>query len=445
MIDEKIFKAYDIRGTYPDQLNGEIAYKIGVAYAKKVKPRTVVIGKDIRAASDEIYDNLIKGLVDQGVAVKAAGRMTNPMIGFATWYYGYDGGVIASASHNPIGYGGVKMMEKGAVSIGGVDPDIKGGVLEGDFTPQDQKGSIEEVDIKDDYINFLKEFITDTDLKPIKIFADPLFGSVGLVIKDLLKDLPFELVYNNAEPSAEFGGLPEPNPLNSEVRQGSIEKFKASGAEFGVIWDGDGDRCFFLDESGNFIDAPYITSLLVGEILSKNPGGKVVCDPRVTWPIIKAVEENDGEFFTSKSGYRFIKEKMSEIDAIFGAEMTAHYFFRENKNSDNGIIPFLLVAQIVSRTGKRLSELVAPYQEGHAMIEEIKLPVEDPSELIAKIKDSYSDCKQDELDGLTVESDLFRFNFRASNTEPAAKLNMEAKSKDILESEKKRLLEIING
>lgn len=445
MIDEKIFKAYDVRGFYPEQLNEKIAYKIAVSYAKKINPKTVIVGKDIRESSDKIYEQLLKGLVDQGVNVKAAGRMTNPMIGFGVWNYSYDGGLIASASHNPIGYGGIKLMKEKAVSIGGSDEELKYGVVNGEFEPSEEKGTIEEVSIKEDYIKFLKTMVDEGKIKKIKVFLDPLYGSVGLIIKDLLSDFPIDAVYNNAEPNPEFGGLAEPNPLNPEVRKGSIEAFMKSGAEFGVIWDGDGDRCFFLDENGNFVDAPYITAALSAYILKKFPGAKIVCDPRIVWPIKKAVKENGGEFFTAKSGYKFIKEKMAEIDGQFGAEMTAHYFFKENQNSDNGIIPFLLMYQIVCETGKKLSEIVAPYREGHVLIEEVKLQVEDPSEMISKIKEAYKDSKQDELDGLTIESDEFRFNLRASNTEPVAKLNMEARSEEIIEREKEKLLKIIGN
>lgn len=445
MIDQKIFKAYDVRGTYPDQLNEEISYKIASSYAKKIKPKTVIVGKDVRAASDAVYEKLIEGLVDQGVNVKAAGRMTNPMIGFGTWYYDFDGGLIASASHNPIGYGGIKMMKKGAVSIAGEDEELKLGVLEWDDAKAEEKGSVEDIDIKGDYIKFLKTFVEEGKLSKIKVFLDPLFGAVGIVIKDLLADFPIDPVYNNVEPDPNFGGLPEPNPLNSSVRQESIEAFKESGADFGVIWDGDGDRCFFLDEKGNFVDAPYITALMSEYILKNNPRGKVVGDPRIIWPIQKATEKMGGEFVSAKSGYRFIKEKMAEVDAVFGAEMTAHYFFKEDHNCDNGIIPFLIVLQIVCESGKKLSELVAPYKEGHVLIEEVKLKIEDPSELIAKIKEEYRDYDQNELDGLTVQSDEFRFNLRASNTEPVAKLNMEAISEEIVIKEKNKLLNIIGG
>ncbi len=442
-INEKIFKAYDVRGIYPDQLNGEIAYKIAVSYAKKIKPKQVIVGKDMRQASDEIYDQIVEGLIDQGVDVFLAGRMTNPMIGFATWFYAYDGGIIASASHNPVGYGGIKMMSKGAVSIPGEDTELKSGVIEGNFDSLGDKGSATEVNINKDYIKFLLKFVNISKLKKTKIFFDPLYGSVGLIIKDLLNELPVEPVYNNADPDQNFGGLSEPNPLNSQVRGGSVEKFKKSGAEFGVIWDGDGDRCFFLDEAGNFIDAPYITALLCEQLSKKYPKLKVVGDARIIWPIEKAVTENDGQFFSTKAGYRFLKEKMLKEGAEFGAEMTAHYFFKENHYCDNGIIPFLLVWQIISESGQKLSQLLSKYQAGHALSEEIKFQVEDPAEMIKTVKENYREFSQNELDGLTVESPEFRFNLRGSNTEPVVKLNMEAKSQEILKREKEKLLSIV--
>ncbi|MCX6810749.1 MAG: phosphomannomutase/phosphoglucomutase [Candidatus Berkelbacteria bacterium] len=440
-IDQTIFKAYDVRGIYPEQINGEIAYKIAVAYANKIQPKTVIIGKDIRVASDDICENIVRGLVDSGVSVKAAGRMTNPMIGFGTWFYDFDGGIIASASHNPIGYGGIKTMKKDAVTIPG--EDLKDPVVNNQLKISEQKGSVEEINIADDYEKFLLTQIDRKKIKKLKVFIDPLFGSVGLIIKDIVSKLNIEPVYYQSDPDANFGGLSEPNPLNPEIREKSLVEFKKSGADFGVMWDGDGDRCFFIDELGNFIDAPYITAVLSEYILQKNSGAKIVSDPRILWPISKVVKENGGELVISKSGYRFIKEKMVEVDAVFGAEMTAHYFFKENHNSDNGIIPFLLLLEILSQSDKKLSQLVVPYKEGHFMIDEIKVKVDNFASLADKIKLEYSGYTLNEIDGLTIEADNFRFNIRGSNTEPVVKLNMEAKSKEILDSEKDKLLNIL--
>jgi phosphomannomutase len=285
--------------------------------------------------------------------------------------------------------------------------------------------------------------IDRSKIKKLKVFLDPLYGSVGLIIKNLIAELEIDPVYFQAEPDANFGGLSEPNPLNPEIRERSLKECKKSGADFGVMWDGDGDRCFFIDEFGNFIDAPYITAVLSQHILKKNYGAKIVSDPRILWPVTKAVDENGGKLIISKSGYRFIKEKMADVDAIFGAEMTAHYFFKENHNSDNGIIPFLLMLEILSTSNKKLSELVAPFKAGHFMIDEIKIKISDFSALSEKIKSHYCEFQQNEIDGLTIESDNLRFNIRGSNTEPGVKLNMEAKSKEILESEKEKLLNLI--
>jgi len=445
MIDEKIFRAYDVRGTYPDQVNEDVAYRVARAYAKKIKPENVVVGRDIREASSSMFISVVRGLIESGVNVKDAGQMTNPMIGFAVFNYKFDGGVILSASHNPIGYGGMKMTKADAVTVPGDDPELKKWAISEDGIEGEGIGKIEKISIVDDYVAFIKKIVDISKLKRQKILLDPMYGSVGLVIDKVLKDLPVERVDFRIKPDSTFGGLTEPNPLNSKMRSTTEELAKSQKPDFTAIWDGDGDRVFFLDENGKFIDAPYITALLIETIAKIHPNSGFVCDGRIIWPQTKASENSGMKFYLSKSGYRFIKEKMSENKAVFGAEMTAHYFFEETHYMDNGIIPFLLVWQALSESGRKLSELVAPYQKNHFMIEEVKFNVEDPAEAIEKLRKEFSDGNKNELDGLTIEYPDWRFNLRASNTEPVAKLNLEAKSEKLMKEMTEKITQIIKG
>jgi len=445
MIDEKIFRAYDVRGTYPDQINEDVAYRVARAYAKKVMPKNVVVGRDIREASAKMFEKVVDGLVESGVNVKDAGQMTNPMIGFAVFNYGYDGGVILSASHNPIGYGGIKMTKTDAVTVPGDDPELKAWSLENVGIESKEKGEVEKISIVDDYVRFVKQIVDVKKLKQQKILLDPMYGSVGLILDKVLEGLPIERVDFRAKPDSMFGGLAEPNPLNSKMRQATEELARKDKPDFSAIWDGDGDRVFFLDENGKFIDAPYITAVIIETIAKMHPHSGFVGDGRIIWPQMKATEKSEMEFHVSKSGYRYIKEAMNQKKAVFGAEMTAHYFFEETHYMDNGIIPFLLIWEAISDSGKKLSELVAPYQEGHFMIEEIKYNLEDQSAVIDRLKKDFADGKLNELDGLTIEYPDWRFNLRGSNTEPVAKLNLEAKSEKVMQEKTQLLNKIIKG
>lgn len=442
-MDEKIFRAYDIRGTYPDQVNEDVAYKIASAYAEKIKPETVVVGRDLREASDKMFAAVVKALTDRGVNVQDAGQMTNPMIGFAVFNYGLGGGIILSASHNPVGYGGMKMMREDAVTIAGNDEQLKKFSLDGVGAYDGPKGTVKKVDIFDDYVAFVRSMIDEKKLASKKILLDTTHGSVGLIIDKILKDLPVRADFIHKQPDFKFGGLCEPNPLNPEIQKEALQKAASGDYDFTLMWDGDGDRVFFLDEKGKFINAPYITAALVETVVGKHGQRPVVCDPRIIWPLQNACQKVGVEMVTSKSGYRFMKETMGRVGASFGAEMTAHYFFEETHFMDNGIIPFLLIWELLSKSGKKISELVAPFQKDHFMIDEIKFKIEDPSEIISELKTKYADAKQDDLDGLTIEYPDWRMNFRASNTEPAAKLNLEAKNEKLLKEKTEELKKII--
>ncbi len=442
-IDQSIFRAYDIRGTYPDQLNEEVARRVALAYAEKLKPNSVVVGRDLREASEKMEGAVKEALISRGVKVYDAGEMTNPMMGFAVFNYGYDGGIILSASHNPIGYGGLKMFTKNAVSIPGEDFEIKKYSIEGIPNFAREIGLVEKIDISDDYVAFLRSVIDISGLKKKKILFDPMFGSVNLILDKILTDLPVEAVKIHDRADKLFGGLKEPNPYNYQMQKDALGAVKKHKPDFGVMWDGDGDRVFFIDENANFIEAPYITAILCEYILTQKPKSKIVCDTRIIWPIEKAVEANGGSLIETRSGYRFLKEKMTEVGSPFAAETTAHYFFEEMKNMDNGIIPFLMVWKLLSDSGKTLSQLIAPYKKDHFMMEEIKKEVSNIDKVLERVKKQYQGYESHNLDGLSIISDQFRFNLRSSNTEPVIKLNMEARSKEILEAEKSKILALL--
>lgn len=442
-IDLSIFRAYDVRGTYPDQLNEGVAEKVALAYAEKLKPKTVVVGRDLREASEKMENAVKQALVSRGVTVYDAGEMTNPMMGFAVFNYSYDGGIILSASHNPIGYGGLKMFKKNAISIPGEDSEIKNYSTEGIPDYAGGIGSVEKINITDDYIDFLRSVVDISGLKKKKILFDPMFGSVNLILDKVLADLPVEAIKIHDKADKLFGGLKEPNPYNYQMQKEALEAAKKHKPDFGVMWDGDGDRVFFIDENTNFIEAPYITAILSKYILSQKPKSKIVCDTRIIWPIKKAVEDNGGFLVETRSGYRFLKEKMAEVGSPFAAETTAHYFFEEMKNMDNGIIPFLMVWKLLSDSGKTLSQLIAPYKKDHFMMEEVKKEVSNIDQVLERVKDQYQGYESHNMDGLSIISDQFRFNLRPSNTEPVIKLNMEARSREVLETEKSKILALL--
>jgi len=443
MIDEKIFRAYDVRGTYPDQLNEEAAKRIALAFAEKIKPKTVVVGRDLRDASEKMESVVKEALALRGIKVYDAGAMTNPMMGFAVFNYDYDGGIILSASHNPIGYGGLKMFKKGAVTVPGDDAEIKKFSLEGVPSYSGEQGLIEKIDIVDDYVKLIKSTVDLSRLEHKKILFDPMYGSVNLIIDKILKGLPAERIDLHNKADKNFGGLKEPNPYNYEMQREALELMKSQKPDFGVMWDGDGDRVFFIDELGNFIEAPYITAVLAEHILKSKPRSKIVCDTRIIWPIEKAILKYGGELVETRSGYRFLKEKMIEINSPFAAETTAHYFFEETRNMDNGIIPMLMVWSLLSDKKCTLSELVAPYKKNHYMMEEVKKEVKDIDEVLKNVSKEYKGYNFHNLDGLSIISDQFRFNLRPSNTEPVIKLNMEAKGKEILEREKNKIIKLM--
>jgi len=439
------FKAYDVRGRIPDQLNEEVAYRIGQAYAAFIKPKEVVVGYDIRLSSQALCAALTRGLTDSGVDVSNIGQCGTEEIYFATSFLGVDGGIVVTASHNPKDYNGIKFVREKSKPISadtGLE-DIRKLTEINKFDMAPVKGTNSQVDVKKDYIKHLLSYIDVNKLKPLKVLCNAGNGGAGPVIDLLEPHLPFEFIKMYHEPDGHFpNGIP--NPLLQENRQPTTDKLLEEGADVAIAWDGDFDRCFFFDEKGGFIEGYYIVGLLAEAFLKKQPGSKIVHDPRLVWNTRAVVEANGGEAVECKSGHAFIKEKMREVDAVYGGEMSAHHYFRDFYYCDSGMVPWLLVLEIMSESGKPLSQLVEECIERFPASGEINREVSDARAVIDKVLGHYKEdaVDIDYTDGVGVSFEQWRFNLRMSNTEPVVRLNvesrgdialMEAKTKEILD------------
>ncbi len=442
------FKAYDIRGKVPSELNAELAYKIGRALVKFLGCKSVVIGRDVRKSSPELAESLSKGLTDAGSDVFDLGLCGTEMIYFGTPFLNADGGVMITASHNPPEYNGLKFVKRGSVPMGydsGLN-EIEKMVLQNDLGEvAAQKGKVIGKDIMVEFIDSLQKFYKADKMKPFKVVVNAGNGCVGPALDVLEKFLPVQLIKVFHEPDSNFpNGVP--NPLLPENRQPTIDAIKKHNADLGVAWDGDYDRCFFFDEEGNFIEGYYIVALLAKSILKASPGEKIIHDPRLTWNTIEEVEQANGKAVLSKSGHAFIKQKMREVNAIYGGEMSAHHYFRDNFYSDSGLIPFVLILQLMSDQNAKLSELVGEMVKAYPCSGEINSTIADPAGKINAIKEKYSDGIISELDGVSVEYPDWRFNVRMSNTEPLIRLNVEARNDEkLMQAKTDELLNFIRN
>lgn len=442
------FKAYDIRGKVPSELNKDLAYKIGRVYAQYISAKKVVVGYDVRKSSVELCEALAQGLTDSGADVVNIGLCGTEMIYFATPYLEADGGIMITASHNPPEYNGMKFVRQQSVPVGynsGLS-EIEKKILNDDLGEKsDQKGKVTKIDLMKPFIDNLEKFYDARKIKPLKVVVNAGNGCAGLALDNLEKLLPVKMIKILNEPDSDFpNGVP--NPLLPENRQISVDAVNKNNADLGVAWDGDYDRCFFFDETGNFIEGYYIVGLLAKSILKTNPGENIVHDPRLVWNTVEIVEKAGGKAVQSVSGHAFIKQKMREVNGIYGGEMSAHHYFRDNSYSDSGMIPFLLVMQLMSEENKKLSELVGEMIEKYPCSGEINSTIKNPKEKLEEIDKKYAGGERDYSDGLSVEYDEWRFNLRISNTEPIIRLNVESRADIKLMKEKTdELLEAIRN
>jgi phosphomannomutase len=443
------FKAYDLRGRIPNELNDDVAYRVARGYAQFLNPKRVVVGRDIRLSSAALTDAVCRGLTDSGVDVYDIGVCGTEGVYFATFDGGYDGGIMITASHNPPDYNGMKFVREESKPISGDNglADIRQFAERGEFATPARLGVRHRIDTTEAYVSHLLSYVDLSALKPLKIVVNAGNGGAGLIIDKLEPHLPFKFIKVHHQPDGHFpNGIP--NPMLEENRKPTVEAIRKSGADFGIAWDGDFDRCFLFDERGGFIEGYYIVGLLASILLRGQPGGKVVHDPRLTWNTIEIVKASGGATVLSKSGHAFIKQRMREVDGVYGGEMSAHHYFRRFAYCDSGMIPWLVVAQILSESGQKLSSLVGERIGLFPVSGELNYRVPDAKAAMAAFEQRYAPhaLALDRTDGVSFEFPDWRFNLRTSNTEPLIRLNVEARgSVELMQAKTAELLGLLKS
>jgi phosphomannomutase len=443
------FKAYDLRGRVPSELNEDVAYRVGRAYADFVRPRRVIVGRDIRLSSEELSRALEQGLLDSGVDVYDVGLCGTEVVYYATFSGKMDGGVMVTASHNPPDYNGMKFVREESRPISGDNglQDIRRLAEAASFAAPTRVGERYAMDVMPAYIDHLLSYVNTRKLRPLKVVVHAGNGGAGLIVDKLQPFLPFEFIKIQHEPDGSFpNGVP--NPMLIPNHRAPIEALRAHRADLAVSWDGDYDRCFLFDEQGAFIEGYYIVGLLAESFLRRHPGGTIVHDPRLTWNTLAIVRAGGGRAVQSKSGHAFIKQRMREVDGVYGGEMSAHHYFREFSYCDSGMIPWLLVTQLMCESAKPLSELVGERIRRFPASGEINRRVPDGAATIERALVRYRPAalREDLTDGVSLEFETWRFNLRTSNTEPLIRLNVESRGDAGLMREKTaELLELIGG
>ncbi len=443
------FKAYDIRGKLGEELNEEVAYRIGRGYAQWLKPDSVVVGGDIRPTSETLKAELARGLRDEGVDVLDIGLCGTEQIYFATAHLKTGGGIVVTASHNPIDFNGMKLVREGSrpISADSGLAEVRALAENCDIDKvAETRGGYQTVDCSEAYIEHLLSYIEHDKLKPLKIVVNAGNGAAGPVLDLLEAALPFEFIKVDHEPDGSFpNGIP--NPLLPENRHRTSDAVKANNADLGIAWDGDFDRCFFFDENGEFIEGYYLVGLLAESFLRKESGAKIVHDPRLTWNTLDICREFGGTPVETKCGHAFIKEVMREQDAVYGGEMSAHHYFRDFFYCDSGMIPWLLVTELMSVTDKSLSLLVGERVKQFPCSGEINRTVTDPAAKLAEVQAAYEEGASavDNIDGVSIAFEDWRFNLRKSNTEPVVRLNVEALSEQTVKAKTDELLSLLTA
>ena len=447
-INSSIFRAYDIRGIYPNDINEEAAYKIAQAYSKFLggeKP-TVVIGRDVRLSGLKLQQAFTAGLCDHGINVVDIGMVPTDQMYFAVVHGKYDGGVQITASHNPAQYNGIKLVRAKAHPISGDSGimQIRDIAASGYEYKTLEKGSVTSKSFDDEYIEKVLSIIDVKAIRHFKVVANLNFGAIGSTIATIAAKLGLKLDTINAEPNGSFP-KGRPDPLIPENRTETIERVRITGADLGVAWDADADRCYFFDEKGRFLSGYFTNVILADYMLEKYPKSKVVADARQVWALQDAVATKGGELLLNLAGHSRIKERMIKEDAVYGGELSGHYYFKDFYYLDNGVIPFLLMLELLSKTSASMSQLYQPLFAKYFPTEEINSEVKDVEAVLSALKETYKDGELNELDGVSIEYPDWRFNVRAGNTEPVVRLNLEAKSAQLREEKEKEVLSIIRG
>lgn len=444
-MDTTIFKAYDIRGIYPDQINKEVVYQIAQGYARLVNPKTIALGMDVRLSGPELFEAAKQGLMDHGVDVVDIGVVSTDMLYFAVANYGYDGGITISASHNPKEYNGMKMVRAGAVPISGDSGimEIRNWVEEGYKFQAEVPGKISALDIQREYLDKCLSVIDASKVRNFKVVANGMFGPV---LQNVMKmDLPITLIPLNETPDGNFP-KGQPDPMQENNRKETTEVIQREKPDFGVAWDADADRFFLFDENGRFIPGYYLTAFLGEYYCRKNTGAKVIFDPRMTWAIEAKVKSAGGIPLVNKAGHSFFKERMRKEDAVFAGEASGHFYFRDFYYADNGLIPFLVLLEIFSLSEKNVSQIFDEYFLEYPVSGEINNKIgsiELVRPILEVLEKKYADARIEKVDGLSIEYKDWRANVRGSNTEPLIRLNMEARDDLTMKEKMQEILDII--
>ena len=448
MLDPKAFKAYDVRGIYGEQLDEEGARAIGRAFVEVFEPKRIAVGHDMRVTSPSMTAAVIAGAAGAGADVLELGLVGTEMVYFAVGELGLDGGVAVTASHNPKEYTGLKIVRAGALPVGG-----ESGLLEIRDRAQREpeggdgpEGKVEPYDIWEQYVDRVLSFVEPEAIKPMKIVIDAANGMGGVLLPPVLERLPqLEVVRNYFEPDGTFPNH-LPNPLLPENREFIVAKTLEEGADFGAAFDGDADRCFFVDDSGEFVPGDFATALFAELVLAKEPGAKIIYDVRASWAVPQTIERAGGVPLINRVGHAFIKQRMREEHAAFGGEVSGHYYFRDFSQADSGVVPFLLMLQLLSQRGQTLSEILRPFRERFFITGELNTPVEDVDAKLRELEERFGpEGHVSHLDGLSVEADDWHFNVRPSNTEPLLRLNLEALDPELMERKRDEVLAVIRG
>jgi phosphomannomutase len=446
-LDPKVFKAYDVRGIHPSELDEEGAYAIGRAYVEQFEPKAIAVGRDMRVSSTSMADAAIRGAQAAGAEVKDLGLIGTEMLYFGVGELDLDGGVMVTASHNPKEYTGMKIVRRGALPVGGDSGllEIRDRALGLSGDERTDLGEAEDVDIYPAFVNRVLSFVEVDEIEPLRVVVDAGNGMAGAMLPPILERLPVEAVRCFFEPDGTFPNH-EPNPLLEENREFIIGKVKDEKADLGIAFDGDADRCFFVDDGGEFVPGDFVTALLAESMLEKEPGAKIIYDVRASWAVPDTVERLGGVPLVNRVGHAFIKERMRKEGALFGGEVSGHYYFRDFNQADSGTIPALLMLELVSKRGKPLSEILQPFRERYFITGELNTPVPDVALKLQELKEHFAaDGEVSHLDGISVTAKDWHMNVRPSNTEPLLRLNLEALDRELMERKRDEALAVIQG
>lgn len=445
MINPDVFKAYDVRGVYPEEFDEAGAYATGRAFVEQFKPARIAVGRDMRLSSPTMAQAVIEGAADGGAHVVDLGMVGTEMVYFATGKLGLEGGVMVTASHNPKQYTGLKIVSVGALPVGGESGllEIRDKAVAAQWLPA-TRGAVETVDIWDPFIAAALAFVDLDAIRPLKVVIDAANGMAGTMLPRILAHLPqVEVVRCYFEPDGAFPHH-EPNPLLPENREFIMAKTLSEGAAFGAAYDGDADRCFFVDEHGEFVPGDFMTALFAAAMLEREPGAKIIYDLRASWAVPEAITRAGGIPLINRVGHSFIKKRMRDTDAVFAGEVSAHYYFRAFSRADSGVVPFLLMLDLLSRREETLSELLADLRSRYFLSGEINTPVADVDAKLAELEQHFgSEGRVTHLDGLSVDADDWHMNVRPSNTEALLRLNLEALSRPLMERKRDEVLAMI--